>query len=446
MRACGRLCLQERRRFGAAGSGAALGMGASDLAACIGTVQRQLIDAESKRQPVDWEGMHFMVCDVLLAGCMPDEADKQVVRAYGEAWLSAAILEQSFHFYEGYRIPQALELEQHRQEIETLPLDDSPVVFGLPPRADAAFRTNRTQSVLSAMLKMQPNQSIVNGWQSRAEVVLAIAAQLLHALPSRFKQDHVQDSLHRLGPTKPLSVSLLHEVSKLNTAIYFIDAAIEQVRAALNGEIPMSPVLMELAEDLYHARVPATWIELSGLELTRIGIWSETLQRCWKQLDAWLEYGRPTTFWLGGFSNPRGFLAANAQEVCRLHARDKWALDDLVTKTEVLKVEESEVFNPPDTGVYIRGLSIEGAGWDKERCHLIDCEHASSASLLPIVWVAASHREGQTAEASMKYLAPCYKSSSGLRLNNILSIDLSTEEQPSKWILRGVAVLTLCEA
>ena len=66
----------------------------------------------------------------------------------------------------------------------------------------------------------------------------------------------------------------------------------------------------------------------------------------------WLATGRPITFWLTGCFNPQGFLTANRQEVCRRHAKDAWALDDVVNHTRVTSYESDDVRKAPEEGIY----------------------------------------------------------------------------------------------
>ena len=66
-----------------------------------------------------------------------------------------------------------------------------------------------------------------------------------------------------------------------------------------------------------------------------------------------------------GLENTAIFLTV--QEVTRAHKKENWALDSVVINNKVLKVfNEQEVTEPPTEGVYIRGLSLDGAGWDKK--------------------------------------------------------------------------------
>ena len=90
-------------------------------------------------------------------------------------------------------------------------------------------------------------------------------------------------------------------------------------------------------------RAPALLLTLSALhpcqasqlDAPNLGVWFSHIVLRAEQLTGWLQSGRPNSFWLTGFFNPQGFLTANRQEVCRRHAKDSWALDDVVNATEV---------------------------------------------------------------------------------------------------------------
>lgn len=48
------------------------------------------------------------------------------------------------------------------------------------------------------------------------------------------------------------------------------------------------------------------------------------------------------------------------QEVCRAHAADRWALDDVVLASDVMRfVDGDAVSAPPKEGVYVHGLFLE---------------------------------------------------------------------------------------
>lgn len=65
-----------------------------------------------------------------------------------------------------------------------------------------------------------------------------------------------------------------------------------------------------------------------------------------------------------------GFLTAMRQEVTRAHKG--WALDTVVLHNDVTKFMKDDITQPPNEGVYVYGLYLEGAGWDRRGCKLIE--------------------------------------------------------------------------
>ena len=92
-----------------------------------------------------------------------------------------------------------------------------------------------------------------------------------------------------------------------------------------------------MLDALFMARVPSKWVKVSQLVSPNMGVWFANILKRAEQFTAWLQNGRPLCFWLLGFFNPTGFLTANRQEVCRKHNKDGWALDDVITHTQVAK-------------------------------------------------------------------------------------------------------------
>ena len=92
------------------------------------------------------------------------------------------------------------------------------------------------------------------------------------------------------------------------------------------------------------------------------------------KLNSWIFESRPNCFWLTGFFNPQGFLTAMRQEVTRAHASKGWALDAVKLTNDITKMMKEDVTAPPNPdvgGVYIYGLFLDGAGWDKKNTKLI---------------------------------------------------------------------------
>merc|ERR1712216_1049726 len=100
------------------------------------------------------------------------------------------------------------------------------------------------------------------------------------------------------------------------------------------------------------------------------------------QLSNWIGKERPPSFWLTGFFNPQGFLTSMKQEVTRQRKAQNWSLDEVEFTSDVLKEViqgddgkiEGKQLNSPAEGVYIHGLYLEGAGWNKAKAELANLE------------------------------------------------------------------------
>lgn len=115
---------------------------------------------------------------------------------------------------------------------------------------------------------------------------------------------------------------------------------------AIDGQIIMTPDILDAINAIFDAKVPNTWLyDPSGAEISWIlptlGSWSGSLIDRNKQLNDWLRSGtRPLSYWLTGFFNPQGFLTGMKQEVTRNHKKadakgEIWSLDDVVYSTQV---------------------------------------------------------------------------------------------------------------
>ncbi len=187
---------------------------------------------------------------------------------------------------------------------------------------------------------------------------------------------------------------------------------------------------------LYDARVPATWTKVSWPAMT-LGLWfTEVLQRT-QQYTAWLNEGRPLVYWLSGFFNPQGFLTAIRQEITRAH--NGWALDSVKLQSEVMKQMKEDINAQPAEGVYIHGLFIEGAGWDRKNIRLTESQPKVIYSLMPVIHVSATN---STDEGDPRlYRCPVYKRPRRTDQNYIFDVELKTTQNPDYWIMRGVALL-----
>jgi dynein heavy chain len=449
--------VQERRKFGPLGFNVPYEFNQSDLSACTQFMQNHLNDMETKKRPVDWIVINYMVCDVQYGGRITDDWDGRLFGTYGKAWLTQTCLNPDFEFHPGYIVPAnkpeypGTEIDHYRKYIEGLPLVDDPEIFGLHGNADLAYRSSQTKAVLGTILDIQPKEGGGGGGLTREEIVLKMVEDLQSKLPPDYRADDKKMGIKALGGMgKPLNICLSQEIDRLQKVITVVRKMLASLKLAIAGTIVMSPDLANALDALFMARVPAAWVKVSQLVAPNMGVWFVNMLNRAEQFTNWLRNGRPNTFWLTGFFNPTGFLTANRQEVCRKHSRDGWALDDVVNSSEVLKQEREEVKKGPEEGIYIYGLYLDCAKWDKERGKLADMDPKVLFAPLPVLWITGvleSSGKGDNKLPKLPtrkgfYTCPTYKAPKRTGLNFITPVDLRTEDPAMKWVLRGVALMT----
>ena len=77
-----------------------------------------------------------MLGEVQYGGRVTDDFDKRLLNTFTSLWFGDPLLHGNFEFYKGYKAPTARGLTLINENINNLPLVDSPQVFGLHPNAD----------------------------------------------------------------------------------------------------------------------------------------------------------------------------------------------------------------------------------------------------------------------------------------------------------------------
>lgn len=285
-------------------------------------------------------------------------------------------------------------------------------------------------------MSIQPKDSNSGGGETREDAVKRIANDLLSKLPDSFDKNRTKIMIQKQGGSKPLNIFLSQEIDRMQTVISIVKSTLGDLKLAIDGTIIMASALQNALDALYDARVPDTWVKISWQSST-LGLWySEFLSRV-AQYQTWLYDGRPLVFWLSGFFNPQGFLTAIRQEITRAHAG--WALDGVKLAPEVTKQMKEDITAPPSEGLYIHGLFIEGAGWDRKNIRLTESLAKVIFQAMPVIHISASIASDE-ADPRL-YRCPVYRRPRRTDLNYIFDVDLKTTQNPDYWILRGVAFL-----
>jgi dynein heavy chain len=386
-------------------------------------------------------------------------------RIYTEEWLTESTCEDDYTYNPNepifkipndfcYKVPSFTEHSEYRKYIEEFPEIDSPEMFGLHPNADLTFRVKEATALFHTLGETQPKGSGGDEGVSRESTVYNKATDLLSRLPQSYLEDDYIAKIKKLGGmTVPMNIFLYQEIQRLQYVIQKARFTLEQLQLAINGEVIMTSELQDILDSIFDAKVPHTWENtLTGDEfswrLPTLGLWFSSLLNRDEQYRSWLENGRPKSFWLTGFFNPNGCLTAMKQEVTRKHKSQKWALDDIVYHTEVTTYEKAEhIKSSPAEGIYIHGLFLDGAAWNRQEGHLVESEPKTLFVPAPVLFVTGNTRKDEEkAKKEMfgqigPYECPVYKYASRTERYFLFFFNLKTDSTPNKWVLRGVALL-----
>ncbi|KAL4171660.1 hypothetical protein KRP22_009750 [Phytophthora ramorum] len=475
----------ERRKFGSLGFSVPYEFNAGDMGASLSFLERHLYTSPAP----SWPTVQYMVAEVHYGGRITDELDRRLFRAYCDAWFNPTLLGSSFSFNPevkltagtggasssgqlfNYCVPDSsvAEIEEYQRFIASFPSVDSPEVFGLHPNADLTYRVKEVSALLGTIVDTQPTDAD-NGsaststtskaavLETREDIIQQKIRELLAALPSGGEEALSEEALAQALRSKvlggglelPLNLFLCQEARALRHVLKYVRASLVKTQRALAGEVLLTASLRETSQALFDGKVPPSWVadEQAWLSAT-LGLWVSGLLDRVTQLRAWLDRGRPSSFWLAGFSNPQGFLTAVAQESTRAHASERWALDDVVYYSEVTDYERLEqIKQPPREGVLVHGLMLDGAAWNRPDGTLVEQEPKRLFAPLPAVYVTAATKAHKKTRAAQDhgpygaYEAPVYRYARRTDKHYIFSVPLaSRDHRPLHWTLRGVALL-----
>jgi len=463
--------VQERRKFGPIGWCVPYEYNNSDLDACLQFLEKHFSVTILLGTPISWITVQYMVAEAQYGGRITDDLDRELFSTYTAKWFKDEIFKQSFAFNDyqadyNYKIPEGFEIGQFRDAVDTLPPVDSPMIFGLHPNADLTYRLKEAAEMIATIIETQPKDSGGSGGKSMDEIVKDMCVDLTSRMPDDFVEEVFRAQITKLkGPPNtpdkgfqaPLNIFLFQELQRLQNIIKIVRTNLKNIAYAIDGTVVMTTELLADVGSIFDARVPIIWTnDASGQEISwmmpNLGGWFTGLTERQVMLNTWLENSRSLmkSYWITGFTNAQGFLTGMRQEVTRQHKKDQWALDDVISHTEVLAFDHEKIRDVPDEGQHIHGLFMEGGRWDRGLNRLEESEPKKLFIGMPAIYVTATTAKDMKAMGlnhgpSGPYNAAVYKYPKRNDRYLIFRLLLRTELHPYHWKLRGVCLVAQTE-
>ncbi|KAK4876213.1 hypothetical protein RN001_012635 [Aquatica leii] len=404
-----------------------------------------------------WDALKYLIAGVNYGGHVTDDWDRRLLLTYINQYFSESVLSVPFFrlliydfkrqiivfFFRlsslpTYHIPRDGSLPSYLDYINVLPNIDRPEAFGQHPNADITSLITETRLLCETLMSLQIQASSSES-ESKEDKVSQMAAEVLLKIPQPIDYE-TTDKL--IGNDKtPLDVILLQEIQRYNVLLVRIRVSLDELQKGIKGLVVMSSELEDIFTSIDDGRVPAAWLKAYP-SLKLLGSWTRDLVARIDHFSTWAETIRPPLFfWLSSYTFPTGFLTACLQTAARAM---EIPIDTLGWEFTVLVVEEYSIVEKPPSGVYVKGLYLEGAGWDKKTATLIEPQPMQLVCPMPIIHFKPVEQLKKRTRGFYSCPAYYYPIRTGIQgwPAFVVAVDLkSGAENADFWIKRGTALL-----
>ncbi|XP_058415682.1 dynein axonemal heavy chain 9 [Diceros bicornis minor] len=421
----------ERRKFGPRGWNRSYPFNTGDLTISV-NVLYNFLEANAK---VPYDDLRYLFGEIMYGGHITDDWDRRLCRAYLEEFIKPEMLEGELSLAPGFPLPGNMDYSGYHQYIDAELPPESPYLYGLHPNAEIGFLTQNSEKLFHTVLELQPRDSHAGdgAGASREEKVKALLEEILERVTDEF---NIPELMAKVEERTPYVVVVFQECERMNLLTREIQRSLRELDLGLKGELTMTSDMENLQNALYLDTVPESWARRAYPSTAGLAAWFLDLLSRIKELEAWLgDFAMPSTVWLAGFFNPQSFLTAIMQSMAR---KNEWPLDQMALQCDVTKKNREEFRSPPREGVYVHGLFMEGARWDTQAGIITEAKLKDLTPPMPVMFIKAIPAEKQ--DCRSVYPCPVYKTCQR-GPTYVWTFNLKTKENPSKWVLAGVALL-----
>ncbi|XP_018322727.1 dynein heavy chain 3, axonemal isoform X2 [Agrilus planipennis] len=435
--------VQERRKFGPLGWNIPYEFNESDLRICVLQLQMFLSDYRE----VPFEALTYLTGECNYGGRVTDDKDRRLLNSLLSIFYCPQVINTPKYAFSPsgiYYIPQDTSREGIIEYIRSLPLIPLPEVYGLHENADITKDNQETLNLLNGVLLTQTQITAGGAGMDTDATVVELAKDILGKVEEPFDIGAVS-AKYPVMYTNSMNTVLRQELIRFNRLIVVIKASLKNIIKAVKGLVVMNRDLEGVYQALVVGKVPGPWMSKSYPSLKPLGSYINDLILRLKFLQEWIDKGPPNVFWLSGFYFTQSFLTGVLQN----YSRKKVLPIDWIHFEYYTTQYETDVTEVLEIGVFIRGLFLEGARWDRQLRRLNESYPKILFDTIPIMWLKPAIKAEY--KPRMSYTCPLYKTSArrgvlsttGHSTNFVMYVILDSDKKENHWINRGVA--SLCQ-
>ena len=432
--------VQERRGFGPIGWNIPYGFDDGDLR--ISVRQLHMYVNDNKKTP--FEALKYATGECNYGGRVTDDKDRRLLNTLLRKVYQPEALKDGFKLSDSgtYTIPPEGDHESYLEVISQFPILPEPEAFGLHANADITKDLGHTQLLTETLIKTFTSGASSSGGGKEA-LVAKITNDVLERLPANFDIEAVQRKFPVLYE-QSMNTVLAQEMLRYNRLLTIIRQSLQSLQKAIAGLSVMSADLEKIFNSFAIGQVPDLWMSKSFPSLKPLASYVEDLLARLLLFSDWYESGQPSIFWISGFFFTPSFTTAALQNFARVN---KYAIDTVDFEMEVMGMEVDDYAEPPDVGIYVHGLFLEGCAWDTNTKLLCESRPKVLFEPAPCIWLKPVLT--RDIEQKKTYSCPVYRTAArkgvlattGHSTNFLMMMRMPTTETEDHWTMRGVCML-----
>lgn len=445
----------------------------NDLALGIETIRAKIAECEERNEEITFSMLHFMISEIIYGGHVGASWDMDSMRELLREFLSPERVllspEEKFtlpsvpQIYASPPDSSALGLEAY---LRTLPLYDSSLAVGLSGNVSRAFLKQETQTFLSELAKMSPEDKGHSQLPPQELEIDQIVLDLEKKLPTELLSSTPAASTN---DEDLLRMVARQEYNSLAALLAYIRADLRMLSSMGSSG---SCSLLQLRNELLQNKVPVAWnrkasdlaiyapstttttttttTSTSTIPTTKSATvaWLHALCARWGFFHNWSTSNKlPTPIYLHYYTSPKSVFAS----IIHAYSKKKSVpIGNVILEYRIYTANsiEGTTLSPSSTeeGVFIAGLHLVGAYWNESR-GLLE-EHTSVHTTFQPLTIYCYATENKSAAANNgqdhTFLCPLFRGPTRTQSSFIASIPLPSNSlpPPSLWSKRAISIHT----